>query len=42
MSYILVAVLATVTTLCVSSMAGSPAPAQKADKLDQLADLIEK
>ena len=42
MSYILVAVLATVTTLCVSSMAGSPAPAQKADKLDQLADLIEE
>ncbi len=42
MSYILVAVLATVTTLCVSSMAGSPAAAQKVDKLDQLADLIEE
>lgn len=42
MSYILVAVLATVTTLCVSSMAHVSAPAQGIDKLDQLADLIEE
>ena len=42
MSYILVAVLATVTTLCVSSVADAPATAQKTDKLDQLADLIEE
>ena len=42
MSYILVAVLATVTTLCVSSMAGASPVAEGVNKLDQLADLIEE
>lgn len=42
MSYILVAVLATVTTLCVSSMAGASPAAEGVNKLDQLADLIEE